>query len=116
MNLTIETIVFSLIGLILGILIYHIITIRKQKTAKNSSDDIIEQAKKEAERIKKNANFKARDELQVAQNKIKQERRNKEVEIQNIEKRLLQEEVKLKSQISDYSDKEKELFEKRKQK
>ena len=110
--MTINELIIIMVAFSFGVLISYLIFIKKKKASKSRATSIVENANKEAERIRKNASFKAKEEIQNAHNKIKQEQRQRDQEATQIEKRLVQQEVILKNKSAEYDEKENKLKEK----
>jgi len=92
-----------------GFAINHLIQMKKASDAKNTAKGILDKAKRDAERTQKNAKYKAKEEMQAAFDKIKKEKRAKQDELASMEKNLVQQEIKLQSEIDDYKKKQTQL-------
>ena len=104
-----EMILLIIAAFVAGSMISFLFFLKEKKTSKSKSKQIIETAEKESERIKRNAQFKAKEEMQNAFNTIKNEKRQQENSLKELEKKAIQQEIQLKNQIQDYQKKEAEL-------
>ena len=87
-----ETILFSTLGLIFGVILTSVVVLILTKSKGKKSDNIIEKARKEADKIKRDSLL----ELKEEQYKLKQETENqikeRKTEIKDLEERLQQRE------------------------
>ena len=83
---------FLIIGLIVGIILVIVIYYLKNKTQKSSSENLIEKAKKEAEKIKRDSLLEAKEEAYKLKLETEKEIKEKKNEVKEIEDRLLQRE------------------------
>ncbi|WP_281186837.1 ribonuclease Y [Staphylococcus schleiferi] len=108
-----------LLGIILGVVVGYLIAqnliYQKQSQAKRTAKDIIEQANKEAENLKKEKLIEAKEENQVLRERIESELRERRGELQRQESRLLQKEENLERK-SDLLDKKDEILEQKESK
>ncbi len=111
-----ETVYFVLIGLAAlglgiagGYMLSRKFSSRRVEDAKQLADQIIEEAKKEAETLKKEAELKTRSELLKLQTEMEKEYRQREDEIRKREQRLIQKEETLDRRIDQIERKEQEL-------
>ncbi len=81
-----------MIGIIVGIAAILIINYIKGKTAANRADNIIDKARKEAERIKRDSLLEAKEETYKLKLEVDKEIKEKKNEAKEIEERLLQRE------------------------
>ncbi len=107
-------VVTGLIALIAGIgagyLIFNRLSTKRVEDARNLADQIIEEAKKEAENIKKEAELKTKSELLKLQSEMEKKYREKEEEFRKKEQRLIQKEEVLDRRIDQVEKKEQELI------
>jgi ribonuclease Y len=93
------TIISILLGLIVGVVVGYFVrkSIAENKIAgaKNIADQIIEDAKREAESVKKESLLEAKDEIHKLRTEAEQEIRERRNELQKQENRLLQKEENL---------------------
>ncbi|MGE8204007.1 ribonuclease Y [Heyndrickxia sp. NPDC080065] len=96
---TLMTIISILLGLIVGVVVGYFIrkSIAEAKIAgaKNAAEQIVEDAKREAEALKKEALVEAKDENHKLRTDIERELRERRNELQKQENRLLQREENL---------------------
>ncbi|GEK31306.1 ribonuclease Y [Kurthia zopfii] len=92
-------IISALIGLIVGavvcLVINKLVNDSKVKGAKNSAELIVEEGKREAEALKKEAILEAKDETHVLRTEAENDIRERRAELQKQENRLLQREENL---------------------
>jgi len=89
MNDVIISILLVLLGLIVGIVIMFIVNLIRKNGATNKADKILETAKKEAEKIKKDYIAEAKQETNELKLKVDEEIKERKEEIKESEKRLL---------------------------
>jgi ribonuclease Y len=93
------TIISILLGLIVGVVVGYFVrkSIAENKIAgaKNVADQILEDAKREAESVKKEALLEAKDEIHKLRTEAEREIRERRNELQKQENRLLQKEENL---------------------
>jgi len=86
-------IVLIVVGVITGVMIGYLLrkrfAERGLEVAKRMADSIVEGARKEAENIKREATLQARDSLYQSKAEFEKETRDRRLELQNLEKRLL---------------------------
>ena len=99
------SIVFALVGIIVGIGIMLLINYFKGNNAKNKADSLIEKAKKEAEKNKRDSILEAKEEIHRLKMDADKEIKERKQEIKDAENRL--------SQREDNIDKRDLLFQKR---
>ena len=108
------TLLLILIGIILGVVVGYIIARnllhQKQIQAKQTAEDIINQANKEAENIKKEKLLEAKEENQIFKDQVESELRERCGDLQKQETRLLQKEENLERK-SDLLEKKDEILE-----
>ncbi|MBB5178870.1 ribonuclease Y [Planomicrobium koreense] len=95
----ISEIIFALLGIIVGVVVGYFV-LKKQNDsdiagAKNSAEQIVEDAKREAEALKKEALLEAKDENHKLRTETESEIRERRLELQRQENRLLQREENL---------------------
>lgn len=88
-------IVLAILGIVLGYLLRKSIGERKTGSAEDRANDIILEAKKSAEIIKKEALFEAKEEIHSLRSNLEKETRERRSEIQRVERRNLQKEESL---------------------
>lgn len=86
---------FLIIGLVVGIILVIVIYYLKNKTQKSSSENLIEKAKKEAEKIKRDSLLEAKEEAYKLKLETEKEIKEKKNETKEIEDRLLQREANI---------------------
>ncbi|RFU71359.1 ribonuclease Y [Peribacillus saganii] len=93
------TIIFALLGLIVGAVVGYFvqrsISNNKIAGAKSSAEQILEDAKREAEAVKKEALLEAKDEIHKQRTDAERDIRERRSELQKQENRLLQKEENL---------------------
>lgn len=108
-----------LLGIILGVVVGYFIAQnlihQKLMQAKSTARDIIEQANKEAENLKKEKLIEAKEENQLLRERSESELRERRGELQKQESRLLQKEENL-DRKSDLLDKKDEILEEKESK
>ncbi len=115
-----STVISSVIGFLLafgvGFFIAKKIFQTKIQNAEIQSKKIIEEAEKEASLIKKTASIEAKDEMYRLKHKFEEETKSKRLELQEIEKKLMQREASIEKKAEfinkkelDVSTKEEEL-------
>ncbi|MGG0091230.1 ribonuclease Y [Bacillus altitudinis] len=109
---TIISILLSLICLVVGYFVRKIIAEAKISGARNMAEQIVEDAKRDAEALKKEALLEAKDEIHSFRVEAEQEVRERRNELQRQENRLLQKEENL-DRKDESLDKRESLLEKR---
>lgn len=89
MNEMILSILLVLIGLFVGIILMIIINYLKNTKAANKIEKMLEQAKLDAEKIKRDNILEAKEESHKLKNEIEKEIKEKKLEIKDLEDRLL---------------------------
>ena len=119
MNKITCSILFFVLGLIIGVIALIIINKIKQKAKEKSAESIIDKAKKEADKIKRDSLFETKEEihrLKLDADKEVKERKNeaKEAEerVMQREKNLDKRDESLQSRESNLDDREKKLLQK----
>ncbi len=102
----------TVLGILLGIFIYHQTVVRKKEYAKQKAEDIIKDAEKEKENIIKAAQIEAKEFLIKARNDIEKEEKESKKELQKWEKRLQSKEASLEKRQA-YLDEKIELINKK---
>ncbi|PTH19849.1 ribonuclease Y [Staphylococcus auricularis] len=118
MNLLISLLLILLgiiLGVVVGYIIVHNILQQKQSQAKQTAEDIIDRANKEAENTKKEKLLEAKEEYQKLKDQSESEFRERRGELQQQETRLLQKEDSLERK-SDLLDKKDEILEQKESK
>ena len=104
---TLLSILLVIVGLIIGAGIVFIINIIKKNNANEKAKNLIEEAKKESERIKKDLLFEAKEESHRLRSEVEKEIKDKKEEVKEMENRLMLREQNM--------DKRDETFQKREQ-
>ncbi len=99
------SILLLIIGLGIGLVIAFVFSRLKEKNAQNKSDNIINQAKKEADKIKRDSILEQKEEIHKLKMAADKEIKEKKEELKNSEERLIQRENNM--------DKRDELYQKR---
>ena len=89
MNDVIISILLVLVGLIVGIIIMFIVNLIRKNSATNNADKILENARMEAEKIKKNSIAEAKEETNEIKLKADEEIKERKKELKESENRLL---------------------------
>jgi len=89
MENTLISILLVLIGLIVGIIIMFIINVIRKNNANNKAENIIEKAKLDAEKLKKDYILEAKEETNNLKIKAEEEIKEKKQELKESENRLL---------------------------
>ena len=106
-NNTVLSILLVIVGLIIGAGIVFIINLIKKNNAKDKVKNLIEEAQKESERIKRDLIFEAKEESHKLKEELEKEIKEKKDEVKEMENRLV-----LREQNMDRRD---ETFQKREQ-
>ena len=101
------SILLVIVGLIIGAGIVFVINLIKKNNAKDKAKNLIEEAQKESERIKKDLIFEAREESNKLKETLEKEIKEKKDEVKEMENRLVLREQNM--------DKRDETFQKREQ-
>lgn len=101
------SILLVIVGLIIGAGIVFIINLIKKNNAKDKAKNLIEEAQKESERIKKDLIFEAKEESNKLKETLEKEIKEKKDEVKEMENRLVLREQNM--------DKRDETFQKREQ-
>ena len=101
------SILLVIVGLIIGAGIVFIINLIKKNNAKDKAKNLIEEAQKESERIKKDLIFEAKEESNKLKETLEKEIKEKKDEVKEMENRLVLREQNM--------DKRAETFQKREQ-
>ena len=102
-------VVCVLFGVAAGYFLARRVSSRRVDAARRLSEEILEEAKKEAETIKKEAELKTRSEFLKLQTEMEKEFRQREDEIRKREQRLIQKEENIDRRIDQIDKKEQEL-------
>ena len=105
MNNTLFSILLAVIGLIVGFVVAFIINGLRGNMASKKADSMINQAKKEIEKLKRDAAIEQKEEAHKAKMDLDKEIREKKEELKSTEDRILQREASM--------DKRDEMFQKR---
>lgn len=84
----------ALLGLVLGMVLYHLALLKKKTTA----NALIQSAEKEAEKVKKEKLYEFKVEMQQKRSKLQAELRQKEERIAKIESKALQKDKELRKE------------------
>jgi ribonuclease Y len=106
MNIDIISISVAFIG---GTLLTQTVYYFQKTKIKQKEKHLLDKAKREADKIIKKGKYKLREEQQTAKENLKKEQRKKEQEWTNIEKIILQKEIKLKNEIEELQSRQSEL-------
>lgn len=107
-----EQLLFSILGLFFGALITIIITIIIIKSKENKYDNIIEKAKKEAEKYKRDSILEVKEEQYNLKQQFENDLKEKKEEARNLEERLQQRENSIDRRDQILQDRENLLSEK----
>lgn len=102
-------IVLAILGIVLGYLLRKSIGERKIRSAENKANDIVLEAKKTAETIKKESLFEAKEEIHNLRSNLEKETRERRSEIQRIERRNQKKEESLDLKQSEQENRERDL-------
>ena len=115
------SILLVLLGLIVGIIVMFIFNLIRKNSAQNNADKILEDARNEADKIKKNSIAEAKEEVNELKIKTDEEIKEKKAEIKESENRLINREENidrrdqnLQKRESLLEEKEKNLLDKQK--
>ena len=111
MNNTTFSILAFVLGLIIGIILIIIINYLKKKQKEKTADSIIEKAKKEADRIKRDSLFEAKEDIHKLKIDADKEIKEKKNEVKETEERLLQREKNMDKRDESLQGREKKLDE-----
>ena len=99
------SILLIIIGLIIGLGVAYLVSYLRDKGVSKKADDMINQAKKEIEKLKRDAAIEQKEEAHKAKMDLDKEIREKKAELKESENRLLQREASI--------DKRDEMYQKR---
>jgi ribonuclease Y len=108
-------ILVGVLGFGIGYFIRKSVAEKKLAGAKTTAEDILEQARKDIEALKKETLLEAKDEAHRIRNEAEKETRERRNESQRLERRLLQKEETLDKKIESLERKEEHLSNKEKQ-
>ena len=111
MNDTIFSILPFVLGLIIGIIVILIINNLKNKKREKTADSIIEKAKKEADKIKRDSLFETKEDIHKLKLEADKEIKEKKNEVKESEERLLQREKNMDKRDESLQGREKKLDE-----
>ena len=100
-----NSILLIVLGLVVGVVICYVVLNIKRKNAEKTVEKILENAKKEAEKVKRDSLFEAKEEIHKLKLESEKEIKDRKKEIKDTEDRLIQRENNM--------DKRDELFQKR---
>lgn len=103
------TILILIVGGVVGFYLHKSLHKRKIRKLKIESENILEEANKEAENIKKNALVQAKEQIYQMKSEFERETRERRRELNNLEKRLLKKEENLDKKVELWDSKEIEL-------
>jgi len=109
MNKTVFSILIFFLGLVFGIVILILISKIKFKNKMKAAELIIEKAKKEADKIKRDSLFEAKEEIHKLKMDTDKEIKEKKNEVKESEERLLQREKNLDKRDESFQIREKNL-------
>ena len=89
MNNLLFSILIFILGLIIGIVLFLFISYLKKQKEKKDSESMIEKAKKDADKIKRNSLFETKEEIHKLKLEADKEIKEKKTEIKESENRLL---------------------------
>lgn len=102
-------IIVAIVSLVIGYLLRRTLASRKLGNAEAQSNQIIQEARKAAETLKKEKLFEAKEEIHIQRANFDKETRERRAEIQRVEKRNLQREEILDERQKEQDKREKEL-------
>jgi len=114
MNDTVFSILSFVLGLIIGIIAILIINNLKKKKTEKTANSIIEKAKKEADKIKRDTLFETKEDIHRLKLEADKEIKEKKNEIKESEERLLQRENNIDKRDESLQGREKNLDEREK--
>lgn len=114
MNDTIFSILTFVLGLIIGIITILVINYLKNKKREKTADSIIEKAKKEADKIKRDSLFETKEDIHKLKIDADKEIKEKKNEVKQSEERLLQREKSMDKRDESLQGREKSLDEREK--
>jgi len=114
MNDTFFSILAFVLGLIIGIVLLLIINYLKNKKREKTADSIIEKAKKEADKIKRDSLFETKEDIHKLKLEADKEIKEKKNEVKDSEERLLQREKIMDKRDESLQGREKNLDEREK--
>ena len=114
MNDTVFSILAFVLGLIIGIIAIIIINYLKNKRNEKLANSIIEKAKKEAEKIKRDSLFETKEDIHKLKMEADKEIKEKKNEVRESEERLFQREKNIDKRDESLQNREKNLDEKEK--
>lgn len=114
MNDTTFSILIFILGLVIGIILIFIINYLKNKKREQTANLIIEKAKKEAEKIKRDSLFETKEDIHKLKLEADKEIKEKKNEVKESEDRLLQREKNIDKRDESLQGREKNLDEREK--
>ena len=114
MNSVISSILLVLVGLIVGIIVMFIVNFIRKNSASDKADRILEKARTEGEKIKKDYIAEAKEEANELKIKTDEEIKEKKAEIKETENRLLNREENIDKRDQNLQKRENLLDEKEK--
>ena len=109
MNSTTFSILLAIIGVFVGFILAFIVNFIKNKSKEMKADSIIEKAKKEAEKLKREAILEQKEEAHKLKMETDKEIRTKKDELKETENRILQREANMDKRDELYQKREKNL-------
>ena len=114
MNDTIFSIFLFVLGLVIGIVLLSIVNYLKNKEKEKKAESIIEKAKKDADKIKRETVFETKEEINKLKIEADKEIKEKKNEAKEAEERILQREKNLDKRDETMQNREKNLEEREK--
>ena len=114
MNDTVFSILAFVLGLIIGIILIFVINYFRNKRKEKTADSIIEKAKKEADKIKRDSLFETKEDIHKLKLEADKEIKEKKNEVKESEERLLQREKNMDKRDESLQGREKNLDEREK--
>ena len=114
MNDTIFSIFLFVLGLVIGIVLLSIVNYLKNKEKEKKAESIIEKAKKDADKIKRETVFETKEEINKLKIEADKEIKEKKNEAKEAEERILQREKNLDKRDETMQNREKNLDEREK--
>ena len=111
MNKTLFSILAFVLGIIIGVVIYLVVNYFKNKKTEKKADSIIQSAKREAEKIKRESVFETKEEINKLKLDADKEIKEKKNEVKETEERLLQREKNIDKRDEMMQSREKNLEE-----
>ncbi|MDP8219592.1 MAG: ribonuclease Y [Candidatus Theseobacter exili] len=103
-----------LLGIVFGFVIGGILSKLKQKSIGGAAENVLEQARREAQSMKKEAKIETQDEIFTVRREFEKETKERRQEMLNLEKRVRQKEESLERKVDVLEKKENEIVNKEK--